>query len=284
MCRPFGAVMDLPPETLILIVAVVIAAAVAYLELRYIRTRKQVKVDHYIEQDDAYNAVTTTRAVATSLVRNGKDTSEVDALIYQAESAYDRREFVRSLELADKAKNALKNCKDRDLMTAPVKETAVKGELGPAKEESKDVPANECRKLPQNYLESKFIIDTVRGLMPDAFAEQREAGQRELDAAQASFDAGDYSEALKCALKAKRVLAPAAPVKEKIPNVATTVIKAQASTKPPAVCGGCGAALGPDDGFCHSCGTKVGMRTCPGCHAPATDEDQFCRRCGLKIE
>ncbi len=114
--------MDLPSETLILIVAVVVAAAVAFLELRYLRTKKHVKVDQYLEQDDAYNAVTTTRAVAASLTKMGKDTSEADVIIYQAETAYDRREFVRCLELVGKAKTALKSCRDKDLLTAPVEE------------------------------------------------------------------------------------------------------------------------------------------------------------------
>jgi len=276
--------MDLPSETLILIVAVVIIAAVAFLELRYLRTKKHVKVDQYLEQDDAYNAVTTTRAVAGSLANMGKDTSEADVLIYQAEAAYDRREFVRCLELVGKAKNALKSCKEKDLLTAPVEEPKPVDKES-SKEESKVVPANECKKMPQNYLESKFIIDTVKGLLPDAFAEQREAGQKEIDIAQARFDAGDYSEALKAALRAKRILSPPAPSKDKIPNVPTEVIKPQPAPKGSLnICFNCGARMSPEDDFCPSCGTKAGLRTCKGCQAVVTADDMFCRRCGIKVE
>ncbi len=280
----FGVGMDLPSETLILIVAVVVAAAVAFLELRYLRTKKHVKVDQYLEQDDAYNAVTTTRSVAGSLSKMGKDTAEADVLIYQAEAAYDRREFIRCLELVGKAKNALKNCKDKGLINAPVEEPRSADKDG-SKEESKAVLANECKKLPQNYLESKFIIDTVKGLLPDAYAVQREAGQKEIDIAQARFDAGDYSEALKAALRAKRVLCPSAPSKERVPNIPTEVIKAQAAPKgSPSGCGNCGAMMSPDDDFCPSCGTKAGLRTCTGCHAVVTADDLFCRRCGVKVD
>lgn len=276
--------MDLPSETLILIVAVVIIAAVAFLELRYLRTKKHVKVDQYLEQDDAYNAVTTTRAVAGSLTGMGKDTSEADVLIYQAEAAYDRREFVRCLELVGKARNALKNCKEKDPLTAPAEEPVPVDKEG-AREESKAVPANECKKMPQNYLESKFIIDAVKGLLPDAYSEQREAGQREIDIAQARFDAGDYSEALKAALRAKRILSPPTPSKDKIPNVNTEVIKAQPAPKGSLnVCLKCGARMSPNDDFCPICGTKAGLRTCKGCQAVVTADDMFCRRCGIKVE
>ncbi|NLT38825.1 MAG: zinc ribbon domain-containing protein [Methanomassiliicoccus sp.] len=280
----FGVGMDLPSETLILIVAVVVAAAVAFLELRYLRTKKHVKVDQYLEQDDAYNAVTTTRAVAASLTKMGKDTSEADVIIYQAETAYDRREFVRCLELVGKAKTALKSCRDKDLLTAPVEEP-MPADKDQTKEESKAVPANECKKMPQNYLESKFIIDSVKSLLPDAFVEQREAGQKEIDIAQERFDAGDYSEALKAALRAKRIISPPAPSKDRIPNVATEVIKAQPAPKgSPSACVNCGAGMSPVDDFCPSCGTKAGLRICKGCQAVVTTEDMFCRRCGVKVD
>ena len=278
--------MDLPADTLILIAVVIVAAVVAFLELRYIRTRKHVKVDQYLEQDDAYNAVTTTRAVATSLSRNGRDTSEADALIYQAEAAYDRREFVRCMELADRAKVLLKNCKEKDLLAAPVVTTEkASGPKDDVKgEESVVVPANEARKLPPNYLESKFLLDTVSSLIEEAQGEKREEAQKDFDLARSRFEEGDYSEALKGALKAKRLLAPAAPARDKATS-ASMIIKPQAPTKEEGRrCPKCGMQLGPNDDFCFSCGTKAGMRICHGCQTMATSDDMFCRKCGCRID
>lgn len=285
--QQFGVGLDLPADTLILIIAVIVAAAVAFLELRYIRTRRHVKVDQYLEQDDAYNAVTTARAVASSLSRNGRNTSDADVLIYQAEMAYDRREFVRCMELSERAKNLLKNSKERDPLTASIEDTGRSPDVKEVRggEEGKTVPANEIKKLPPNYLESKFLLDTVSSMMPDARSDLREEAQKELDQAQASYETGDYSEALKRTLKAKRILSPSDPAKSR-PPANTTIIKPQSSPSVPAAirCVKCGASLGPNDDFCYSCGMKSGVRVCGNCQTIASSEDVFCRKCGCTIE
>ncbi len=277
--RLAGASMDLPPETIILILAVIIVAAVAYIQLRYIRSKKAVKLDGALEMDDAYNAVATTKAVATSLRAAGRDTTEADVLIYQAESAYERHEFTNSIDLATRAKTVLRNCKEKDLLTLPVPPPSADKEC----EGSKEVPAHAIRKLPANYLESKFVIDTVRDLIPEARAETREEAQRSLDLAQASFDGEDYNEALKQAMKAKRALtcgqkaesAKAVTVIGETPKVPSSTVSES--------CRKCGADLGPDDEFCHACGTRKEARTCPNCSREASVEDVFCRKCGAKI-
>jgi len=199
--------MEIPLETLILLVVVAIAAVVALLELRFLKGRKQVKMDAAIERDDAYNAVSTTKAVADSLRQNGRDTTEADILIYQAENAYDRREFLNAIELAGRARNALLTCKQKDLISMP--------EPSPAKEESQEVPSNQVRKLPANCLESKFMIDTVRGMVPDACDEARAEATACIDRAQACYDSEDYNGALREAMRAKRLLTPSAPAAEK---------------------------------------------------------------------
>jgi ribosomal protein L40E len=269
--------MDLPSETIILIVAVLIVAAVAYLQLRYIRSHKQTKLDGALEQDDAYNAVATTKAVAASLRQAGRDTTEGDLLIYQAESAYERREFTNCLELADRAKTVLRNCKEKDLLTCPIPPPEERKEV----EAVKVVPANETRKLPQNYLESKFVIDTVRDMMPQASPEQAAEAQSSLDLAQTSFDNADYTEALKQAMKAKRALGGAQKTEK-----AKTVTIIGDSAAPKVVsdrCHKCGAMLAPDDEFCHACGSRKNERVCPSCSREASPEDAFCRKCGAKI-
>ncbi len=271
--------MDFPPETIILIVAVLIVAAVAYLQLRYIRSKKEVKLEGVMDADDAYNAVVTTRAVATSLRAAGRDTTDADVLIYQAENAYERREFANSIDLASRAKTALRNCKEKDLLSCPAPPPgADKGG-----DESKEVPAHAVTKLPANYLESKFVIDTVRSGLPEATPEVREEAQRSLDLAQASFDSENYVEALKQAMKAKRALGGGEKAEKARP---VAVIKE--TPKPPVAarsgsCRSCGVDLGPADEFCHACGAGQGTRACPSCSQEASSDDVFCRKCGTKI-
>jgi hypothetical protein len=271
--------MDFPPETIILIVAVLIVAAVAYLQLRYIRSKKEVKLEGVLDQDDAYNAVVTTKAVATSLRTAGRDTTEADLLIYQAENAFERREFTNSIELATRAKTALRNSKEKDLLNCPVPPPDAEKEGA----ESKEVPAHAVLKMPANYLESKFVIDTVRCMLPDASLEAREEAQRSLDLAQASFDGSDYTEALKQAMKAKRALGPGPKAEKARPVAIVNETPKPPPTAVPGSCQTCGMKLGTDDEFCHACGARQETRICPSCSREASPDDVFCRKCGAKI-
>lgn len=250
--------MEFSLETLLLIAIVIIAASVGVLELKYLRGRKQVKVDAAIERDDAYNAVSTTKAVAESLRQNGRDTTEADVLIYKAENAYDRREFLNAIELAGRARSVLMSCKVNDLVSMPAPE--------PAKErdESAEVPSNQIRKMPQNYLESKFMIDSVRDLVPADESEENREACGCLDRAQACFDAEDYGGALGEAMKAKRLLMPCALAAER--------------SYPPAV-----VKLGPPK-TPPSAGDPPGTMRCPSCQVEVSPDDAFCRKCGARLD
>lgn len=246
--------MEIPLETLILLAVVIIAAVVALLELRFLKGRKQVKVDTAIERDDAYNAVSTTRAVADSLRQNGRDTTEADILIYKAENAYDRREFLNAIELAGRARSTLMTCKEKDLISMP--------EPSPAKAEMQEVPSTQVRKLPANSLESKFMIDSVRDMVPDACDEARVEATACIDRAQACYDSEDYNGALREAMKAKRLLTPSVPAAEK--SRPSTVIKLASPKIPPAA--------------------DPAAISCPSCHVDALPDDVFCRKCGTRLQ
>ena len=249
--------MDLPLETLVLIAVVTIAAVVGLLELRYLRGRRQAKVDAAIERDDAYNAVSTTRAVADSLRQNGRDTTEADVLIYKAETAYDRREFLNATELAGKAKKVLLTCKEKDLISMP--------SPAPAKEESTEVPSNLIKKMPANCLESRFMIDSVRGMASGADEKAKAEADSCLARAQACYEAEDYNGALSEAMKARRLLTPCPLAGEK--SYPSAVVRLPPPEKTPA-----NAASSP------------GPRLCPGCRVEASPDDAFCRKCGTRLE
>jgi len=247
--------MDLPLETLVLIAVMTIAVVVGLLELKYLRGRRQTKVDAAIERDDAYNAVSTTRAVADSLRQNGRDTTEADVLIYKAETAYDRREFLSATELAGKAKKVLLTCKEKDLISMP--------SPAPAKEESTEVPSSLVKKMPANCLESRFMIDSVRGMTSGA--DEKAEAESCLARAQACYEAEDYNGALSEAMKARRLLTPCPPAGEK--SYPSAVVR-----------------LPPPERSSANVASSPATRLCPACHVETSPDDDFCRKCGTRLE
>jgi hypothetical protein len=128
-----------------------------------------------------------------------------------------------------------------------------------SKEESKDVPSNETRKMPANLLESKFIIDSVRDALPDMPPEARSEAEKHLALAETSFRSADYSGALKEALRAKRAYSPSTSAQDKSRSPA--VIRIPPPTKAPPT-----------------------PRSCPTCRSEALIDDAFCRKCGARID
>jgi hypothetical protein len=286
--------MDVPTEIIILVIAVLILAAVGYVQLRYIRNKKETRLSSSTQQDDAYNTVATTKAVASSLHQNGRDTKEADLLIYQAESAYERHEYDKCLHLCNEAKTALRNSREKDLMNAPAPPPEPKEEKEAKAEGSTVVPATQAKKLPTNYLESKFVIDTVKGMMNEAPEDKKAEAKGFCDEAEEHFEKESYTDALRMAMKAKRCLAgPSKPEASK--SAAVERISAPEPASKPAAshapvptirkegCPKCGAEMSEDDVFCGACGSMKGERTCPSCSKKAAPEDAFCRKCGTKI-
>jgi hypothetical protein len=243
--------MEFSTEMAILIIAVLIVASVGYLQVRYMRSRKQGDIERAIERDDAYNAVATTNAVAASLRQAGRDTSEADVLLYKAEGALERREFMESIDLAKRAKTILLTCKPRDPLLTPVEVT------GP--HEPREVPANEVRKMPPNLLESKFIIESVRDLLPRGGPEVKEEASHALALAEACFERGDYTTSLKEGMRAKRLLAPPPSANKPITGEVIRIPPPNKPAAPPAArsCPRCSVDALPDDAFCRKCGTRI---------------------------
>jgi len=227
--------------------------------------------------------VSTAKAVAGALRQSGKDTTEADLLIYQAENAYDRREYINCMDLASRAKDCLRSAKEKDLASCPVPPPSEKKAEGKA-EKGQEVPAHATKKMPTNYLESKFIIETVECRLPSAGDKHPEV-EKMLGEAKASFEATDYTMALKQAMKAKRLLenAPMAEAPAPQPVEVIKPLRVPAPKKEVERCAKCGSEMGKDDSFCPACGTKKGARTCPSCSVEALPDDAFCRKCGAKL-
>lgn len=269
-------------DTTIIAVGVAVLAIVVFFELRYMRSRRKDKIKMVLLRDEAYNALITTSAVSKALKEKKKDTTDADRLIFEAERAYQRRDYSTCKELTDRAREALRQAKSKEL------EVFEEIASTPApQEEEPVVPFQEVKKLPVNYIESKFMIESAR--IGIETANQRgmdtTAARAYLESAQKYFANTEYTEALKYAYKAKRCAEGQA-----VERLVTAEKKGtEEELKPQSVeeekCPQCGASIRSVDNFCGKCGAKIiRIPKCPSCSAEVDPSDNFCRRCGTKLK
>ncbi len=287
--------------TTVLIVALVfLMIAVMWLELRYMRKKSKArrlkaakKPDEL--QDEAHNALLTTRAiVATVQERNGIQSEEVASLLREAQMAYDRRNYRVAVDLTSKAKDRLMSLKAEQGTKSEVAKLETLASSAPAEEPTtKEVLQKD---YPPNLIQSRFAISMAESSIEDGRSAGRDVSQAQtlLATAQARFDGKDYAGALSGARLAQRsalgqaveVSPPAPPPSGPVPAPAATP-----ATKPGpvaaalgSVCPSCGAPMKPDDAFCRKCGTRVVLTNCPSCGASLLADDVFCRKCGARIQ
>jgi ribosomal protein L40E len=284
-------------DTLIIVLAVVaVFAVIAYLEIRFLRARREARIDARMMKDDTFNAIITTKAVARSLKDRGYVTKEADLLLIEAESAFERGNFLETKEKAGQARAALRDLQRPEETIKPLVDITAEPE--PVEETPTSIPAEsplaEAKKLPKNYLESKFMLSTAA----DAVAAAEQAGadvaraKESLAIAQIDFDTQMYTEALSHALKAKKAAeeVPESPAPERpvmterlvLPPNSVTPIDPSASVQ---ACEQCGAAIKDiDDNFCRKCGATIPRKTaCHRCGAETAPDDVFCRKCGARL-
>ncbi|MBM4236959.1 MAG: hypothetical protein FJ151_00550, partial [Euryarchaeota archaeon] len=210
--------MALSIELIVIIAAAAVLAIVVFFELKYMRSRRREKVEMALLRDDAYNALITTRAVSRALKEKERDTADADRLIIEAERAYQRHDYASCKDLADKARAALKETKAK-IELEPFEEIT----SAPAPEVETTLPFQETKKLPENYLESKFMIESARLCIQSAVEKclDTKDADAHLEDAKGLFEKADYTGALKCALRAKRCaegqrIEPPVQVEEKV--------------------------------------------------------------------
>jgi hypothetical protein len=279
---------------LILIVILGIALVIAlFIEFRYLRPKKDDAIEKALDRDDAYNAMTTAQAVSNALRDKGRDTKEADRLLVEAELAYNRGDYLKCIDASNRAKDYL--------VTAPMAKpefTPLSGDKPePADQPLPEQPKiSEVKKLPLNYLESKFMINTAADHIEKGRSEGKDvtASVCLLDEARMAFDCKDYDTAFRKSLKAKRAAEETAgPVSDRIVEVAIPV-KAGQTVKPAekeaspyvpvaASCAKCGAEARDDDNFCAKCGAPIERRLlCSKCGVDLSPDDLFCRKCGAE--
>ncbi|MFA5313235.1 MAG: zinc ribbon domain-containing protein [Methanomassiliicoccales archaeon] len=253
------------------------------------RPKRQDEIEAVLTKDQAYNALMNAKAVANSLKVMGKDTREAEVIIERAEMNYEQRDYVKTIAVAKASKDALLAAKD---MPIPEKapESSEPQEEGPVLE---DKTVHDVKKLPQNFVESKFLLATTLSDIEKMEKERNVDEARSMLAeAQASFDAGDYTASVKSCMRAKRSLAGSPserpPAGGAVTDVSTMkAVQGQPGTmkeRPAARCAKCGEMLLDDDRFCGRCGTEVVHPIiCSRCGNELAQDDAFCRKCGQKL-
>lgn len=265
-------------NTLLIVGMLFALAALLFVELRFLRKRRQKKVTEADLPDRAHNALLTTKAIRDTLARGGVRNAEAEEALREGDVAYRDRHHRVAIELADKAKSLLRTAKLRHEKRGDISKIEEIASTKPASAEEVTEKERLMKELPKNYMSSKFSM----GLAADDIAAAKARGQdasaaeRLLADAQASFDRQDYEGALAQAVRARRSFESGAPG------------TSEAVVSPPAAatrtCASCGAPLAVDDTFCRKCGVKVqGPRTCPSCGTEVVQGDAFCRKCGASV-
>ncbi|HII40121.1 MAG TPA: zinc ribbon domain-containing protein [Thermoplasmata archaeon] len=288
--------------TIIIVVLVVVMIAVVWLELRYLRRKSKSRRQRAAQrpeelQDEAHNALITTRAIASTLAeRGGIRSDEVDSLLREAQMAYSRRNYRVSIDLTAKAK---------DRLAALRKEHAAQGDLAkvaappPAASEDEEPTTKEVlqNEYAPNLIQSRFAISLAESAITDGQTAGRDVAQAQalVADARARFDAQDYSGALSMARQGERSARGEA-VTVSVPPPSTPATAPAAPGRPVAsksapaavavgsACPSCGEPMKVGDAFCRKCGARVVVTNCPTCGADLLADDAFCRKCGTRIQ
>ncbi|MCI4362541.1 MAG: zinc ribbon domain-containing protein [Thermoplasmata archaeon] len=259
--------------------------------------------------DRSYNLLRIARSEAEVLARQGVDVRPAEDILAAADAALRRRDFDGALSDARRAHELLLGLRDRPsapsrapppsrsmTTSAPPRDPSPKPNTpfvdaapGPATGAGDD-PAVPAPRLAKNRAESHFQIrllleEIARGAPEAAPAGAVAEAQRGADEAQRAYDAGEYTDALKVALRSRRRLG--API-ESLPAPTTRIPPTPAAVPPsgPAgtePCATCGRPLKSSDRFCRGCGTSRSPTTCPSCSTPLEPGDKYCAGCGAAV-
>jgi RNA polymerase subunit RPABC4/transcription elongation factor Spt4 len=269
--------------TVAVVLLLVSLGIATFLETRYLRKKmknrrvRTAKRDDEL-QDNAHNAIITTKAIVSSLQRQGIRSEEADAWLQEAQTANARHNYRVAMDLTAKAKDRLLALKAAQ---------ASKGDLAKLDRLSVGGPPDEMttkemlqKEIPPNMLQSKFSIEVAVTAVEQGRLSGRDVSQATqlLDAAKTRFDAKDYASALTIARQSKRAaagervdvsIAPAAPQSPPTPGGR--------------VCPSCGASLAEDDMFCRKCGSRLAPAACSSCGASLLSDDAYCPKCGTPV-
>jgi hypothetical protein len=300
----------------LLTVAVVVLAgfaALAYLLVRRMKRRvaalrSELSGSPEFADDRTYNLVRIARSEAGILRQRGVDVQAATDLLDEAEAAMRKHDSGTGIDAARRAHEMLVRLRDRanvyPVAAPPIRSmssspttrdppNAPNSPSRPPSGTSTDDGSAPAPRLAKNHAESHFQLrllteelgreGTGRAGDP-ALAEAREGAKD----AQAAYDRGDYTEALRLALRGRRKLGAsietvAPPTHRIAPTPPAVVPAAESSAAGTIPCASCGRPLKGSDKFCRACGTSRTPTACPLCATPFEAGDQFCPGCGAAV-
>ena len=269
--------------TVAVVLLLVSLGIATFLETRYLRKKmknrrvRTAKRDDEL-QDNAHNAIITTKAIVSSLQRQGIRSEEADAWMQEAQTANARHNYRVAMDLTAKAKDRLLALKAAQ---------SSKGDLAKLDRLSSGGSTDEMttkemlqKEIPPNMLQSKFSIEVAGTAVEQGRLSGRDVSQATqlLEDAKTRFDAKDYAAALSIARQSKRAAAG-----EHV-DVSTAVSAPPAPPTPGSrACPSCGAMVAEDDMFCRKCGVRVAAVVCSSCGASLLTDDEYCPKCGTPV-
>ena len=298
---------------LLALVAALLGMAYLLYRLRLRRRQLRLELDAApgLVDDRAFNQMRIARSEAEILERTGVDVHRATEQLARAQQRYDLRDYADALSLAQSAHESLVALRTTGLSRLPSAgprlSPASRPSVGSSAERpdppeaadagsSLEAPApTPPPRLAKNRAESHFQllllaeeVEKAKGTSADP--ERLEGAQALQRQSQSAFDAREYTDALRLALKARRTLG--APVETLAParsigGVASapdmTRSGAGLPPLPSAACTTCGRAVAPSDQFCRACGTPKAPRLCPQCGTRIEPHDVYCGGCGAPM-
>ena len=299
--------MDQATQSLIeFILVVVFLPIIAYLLLIIFKKSKikGVRSEKNLGED-AYNQIQMLDSMIKMMNRKGYNTSSVESMLLKAREAYDDENYASCMEIINNAKRILMKIDKITEVEDKVSPTVAE-EMKIIKRIEEEATGNEElppqvkefeRKMPSNFLQSKFEIKVVEEkILKKEEGEVKQAAMLYLNKAKEYFENREYTEALRFAVKSNRILDT-----NEIPEGEFAVPQTAPSPPPPSQpqeetqeeieveeelhCPNCGAVVKPGDKYCWNCGAKlVFIYKCPNCGAEVSSEDNYCRHCGYKLK
>ena len=291
-------------------VAVVAVLLLTLKRLKQRRARLLSDLSHSprLDSDRAFNRIEMARREADIVARQGNDVARAREQIAQAQSAMDLRQFDRAYELAQSAHETLVLARQGG-MTLPTVRGAepAPSRAGPRASASlaaspspspgaSAAPPIAAPNLPRGRAEAQFQMHLLDSDLAEAKAARPSApatlaGVDFQDKARTAFDSGQYTDALRLALKGRRGLG--GHVETVAPTAASRNVDAAAAAADPQAaaetaasasrCPNCGYPTNPSDVFCRGCGVPRTPTECPKCGTARTPSDTFCGRCGERF-
>jgi hypothetical protein len=305
--------MGLSQAELIAVVAVVVlgiilAALFLFISRRLRQRQTQLRKELASperQQDRAFNRIAMARRELFIIERTGAEVDRARTLVAEAQGAYDTAHYDRAYESAQSAHEALVAARQGRPLTGGSSASSPplphgSGAPRAAGNGPLDVfaaPAGAPAPAPiaKNRAESQFQLHLLDDELAQAKAVRPGDGSvATADAlghqAHGAFDAGNFTEAFRLGLRARRQLGgrveslaatPGAPVGgpggEGADDDADSAAERAASANR---CPDCGYPLVADDRFCRGCGRPQTTSVCPVCQAPRSASDTFCGKCG----